>query len=145
MSEHRQNRSGVQATTVTKQPQSWLVTAAASSVTALALLPYVLDNIRYLVIGTDLYWLEASPRLRLPSGEEIVQLITLGGGDHGGHLIVLLMLPGFHFSEATPPCPQGFRGTWKVRTYPGDRILWWKGCALCLGLNLLIWGLGQFG
>lgn len=62
----------------------------------------------------------------------------------GEHLSVLLMVPGFHFNEATSPRPQGFRGTWKVRTYPGDCILWWKVCTLCLGPNLLIWDLEQF-
>lgn len=42
----------------------------------------------------------------MPSGEEIIELIILGDGDHGGHLKVLLMMPGFHFNEATSHVPR---------------------------------------
>lgn len=120
------------------------MTVESSSVTALALLPYFLGNIRYLIIGTKLYWLEASPRLGLPSGEDSIQLITLGGRDHGGISDSSAYSARFSFQWGHFPMPPGIQRHVEVRTYPGDSILWWKVCTLCLGPNLLIRDLGQF-
>lgn len=54
---------------------------------------------------------------------------------------ILLMMPGFHFNELTSPCPQWFRGKWKVRTCPGDSIMWWQVGVLCLGPDFFHMGL----